>query len=82
AGRGSYGGYWDQDGSGAVLNGLHSSSDTTPQSAQIDLSGPFQLFGRTHQAMVGYNDSRTVGWSPQYTCTMVGDGMTSAPALG
>ncbi|MFP3590299.1 hypothetical protein SCB29_42815, partial [Paraburkholderia sp. SIMBA_055] len=45
AGRGSYGGYWDQDGSGAVLNGLHSSSDTTQQSAQIDLSGPFQLFG-------------------------------------
>ncbi len=82
AGRGSYGGYWDQDGSGAVLNGLHSSSDTTQQSAQIDLSGPFQLFGRTHQAMVGYNDSRTVGWSPQYTCTMVGDGMASAPALG
>ncbi|HDS1734162.1 TonB-dependent siderophore receptor [Pseudomonas sp. BP8] len=82
AGRGSYGGYWQQDGSGAVLNGLHSSTDTTQQSAQIDLSGPFQLFGRTHQAMVGYNDSRTVAWSPQYTCTMVGDGQASAPALG
>lgn len=65
-----------------MLNGLHSSTDTTQQSAQIDLSGPFQLFGRTHQAMVGYNDSRTVAWSPEYTCTMVGDGMASAPALG
>jgi outer membrane receptor for ferric coprogen and ferric-rhodotorulic acid len=82
AGRGSYGGYWEQDGSGAVLNGLHSSSDTTQQSAQIDLSGPFQLFGRTHQAMVGYNDSRTVAWSPQYTCTMLSDDRVSAPALG
>ncbi|MFJ4443084.1 TonB-dependent siderophore receptor [Pseudomonas sp. NPDC089422] len=82
AGRGSYGGYWDQDGSGAVLNGLHSSSDTTQQSAQIDLSGPFQLFGRTHQAMVGYNDSRTVAWSPEYSCTMVSDGRVSAPSVG
>jgi len=82
AGRGSYGGYWDQDGSGAVLNGLHSSSDTTQQSAQIDLSGPFQLFGRTHQAMVGYNDSRTVAWSPEYTCTMVGADRITAPSVG
>lgn len=82
AGRGRYGGYWDQDGSGAVLNGLHSASDTTQQSAQADLSGPFQLFGRTHQAMVGYNDSRTVAWSPEYSCTMVSDASVSAPALG
>lgn len=82
AGRGRYGGYWDQDGSGAVLNGLHSTSDTTQQSAQIDLSGPFQLFGRTHQAMVGYNDSRTVAWSPEYSCTMVSDDRISAPSVG
>ncbi|MBK5007377.1 TonB-dependent siderophore receptor [Pseudomonas sp. S32] len=82
AGRGSFGGYWDQDGSGAVLNGLHSSSDTTQQSAQIDLSGPFQLFGRTHQAMVGYNDSRTVAWSPEYSCNMVGNGRIGAPVVG
>jgi outer membrane receptor for ferric coprogen and ferric-rhodotorulic acid len=82
AGRGSYGGYWDQDGSGAVLNGLHSSSDTIQQSAQIDLSGPFQLFGRTHQAMVGYNDSRTVAWSPEYSCTMASDDRVSAPSVG
>ncbi|MBK5012486.1 TonB-dependent siderophore receptor [Pseudomonas sp. S60] len=82
AGRGRFGGYWDQDGSGAVLNGLHSSSDTTQQSAQIDLSGPFQLFGRTHQAMVGYNDSRTVAWSPEYSCNMVGNGRIGAPVVG
>ncbi|MBH3409880.1 TonB-dependent siderophore receptor [Pseudomonas putida] len=82
AGRGSYGGYWDQDGSGAVLNGLHRSSDTTQQSAQIDLSGPFQLFGRTHQAMVGYNDSRTGAWSPEYSCTLVNDDRVSAPSVG
>jgi outer membrane receptor for ferric coprogen and ferric-rhodotorulic acid len=82
AGGGNYGGYWDQDGSGAVLNGLHSSTDTTQQSAQVDLSGPFQLFGRTHQAMVGYNDSRTVAWSPEYDCTMVGDGITRNDLAG
>ncbi|MBF8659814.1 TonB-dependent siderophore receptor [Pseudomonas putida] len=82
AGRGRFGGYWNQDGSGAVLNGLHSSSDTTQQSAQIDLSGPFQLFGRTHQAMVGYNDSRSVQWSPEYRCSMVGGGKVTDPVVG
>lgn len=73
ANGGTYRGYFDQDGSGAVLNGLHSSTDTTQQSAQIDLSGPFQLFGRTHQAMAGYSDSRTTAWSPQYLCSMFSD---------
>ncbi|MFA7901261.1 TonB-dependent siderophore receptor [Pseudomonas aeruginosa] len=82
AGRGRFGGYWNQDGRGAVLNGLHSSSDTTQQSAQIDLSGPFQLFGRTHQAMVGYNDSRSVQWSPEYRCSMVGGGKITDPVVG
>ncbi|MGJ7472639.1 TonB-dependent siderophore receptor [Pseudomonas fulva] len=83
AGRGrGFSGYWDQDGSGAQLNGLHSSSDTTQQSAQIDLSGPFQLFGRTHQAMVGYNDSRTVQWSPEYRCSMVGGGKAVDSGVG
>jgi len=82
AGRGRFGGYWNEDGSGAILNGLHSSTDTTQQSAQIDLDGPFQLFGRTHQAMVGYNDSRTVAWSPQYSCTLVGADRISAPSVG
>lgn len=82
AGRGVYGGYWNQDGSGAVLNGLHSSTDTTQQSAQVDLSGPFQLFGRTHQAMVGYNDSRTVAWAPQYSCAMVGGGEVVNSGVG
>lgn len=78
SGGGNYGGYWDQDGSGAVLNGLHSSTDTTQQSAQFDLTGPFQLFGRSHQAMFGYNDSRTVSWSPQYNCNLTSATRTSA----
>lgn len=80
--RGIYGGYWNQDGSGAVLNGLHSSTDTTQQSAQLDVAGPFEMLGRNHQAMFGYNDSRTVAWSPQYRCNMVSDTLTSASALG
>lgn len=82
AGAGTYRGYWNQDGSGAVLNGLHSSTDTTQQSAQIDLSGPFQLFGRTHQTMIGYSDTRSVAWSPQYRCNMVSANRTSASAVG
>lgn len=81
-GRGVYGGYWNQDGSGAVLNGLHSSTDTTQQSAQIDVSGPFEMLGRSHQAMLGYSDSRTAAWSPQYTCNMVSADRTSANTLG
>ncbi|WP_368044864.1 TonB-dependent siderophore receptor [Pseudomonas koreensis] len=82
AGAGTYRGYWNQDGSGAVLNGLHSSTDTTQQSAQVDLTGPFSLFGRTHQAMFGYNDSRTVAWVPQYRCNMVSSSRISASSLG
>ncbi|MNI22343.1 Ferripyoverdine receptor precursor [compost metagenome] len=82
AGAGTYRGYFNQDGSGAVLNGLHSSSDTTQQSAQVDVTGPFSLFGRTHQAMFGYNDSRTVAWTPQYRCNMVSSTRTSASSLG
>ncbi|MBP3933018.1 MAG: TonB-dependent receptor, partial [Pseudomonas sp.] len=81
-GGGAFGGYWNQDGSGAILNGLHSSTDTTQQSAQVDVTGPFSLFGRTHQAMFGYNDNRTVAWSPQYRCNMVSDDRTSPSALG
>ncbi|WP_312934423.1 TonB-dependent siderophore receptor [Pseudomonas sp.] len=80
--RGVYGGYWNPDGSGAVLNGLHSSTDTTQQSAQIDLSGPFQLVGRSHQAMLGYSDSRTVAWSPQYKCNWLTDAGLGANTTG
>ncbi|WP_300727130.1 TonB-dependent siderophore receptor [Pseudomonas sp.] len=81
-GKGAFGGYWNQDGTGAVLNGLHSSTDTTQQSAQVDVTGPFSLFGRTHQAMFGYNDSRTVAWSPQYTCDMFGTHRPTVSSLG
>ncbi|PVZ13635.1 MULTISPECIES: TonB-dependent siderophore receptor [unclassified Pseudomonas] len=78
AGAGRYGGYWNQDGTGAVLNALHSSTDSTQQSAQLDLSGPFQALGREHQAMFGYSDSRTVDWTPQYNCRMFNATRTSA----
>lgn len=68
--RGLYGGYWNQDGSGAILNALGSGVDTTLQAAQFDLSGPFQLLGRTHDAMFGYSDSRAIAWEPEYNCVM------------
>ncbi len=80
--RGLYTGYPERDGSGMVLNGLHNSSDTTQQSAQFDLSGAFELLGRSHQAMFGYSDSRTVGWAPEYSCVMSSTTRQSAPALG
>ncbi len=77
-----YTGYPNRDGSGMVLNGLHNSSDTTQQSAQFDLSGAFELFGRSHQAMFGYSDSRTVGWTPEYSCFMTSATRPSASQPG
>ncbi|WP_110686355.1 TonB-dependent siderophore receptor [Salinicola aestuarinus] len=69
-GGGTFIGYWDQDGSGAILNGLHNSTDTRTRSVRVDLDGVYDLFGREHEVMVGYNDSRTVERSPEYSCTM------------
>ena len=48
-----------------MRNDLHSARDNTQQSAQIDLADPCRLVGRTLQAMVGGNGSRTVTWSPE-----------------
>lgn len=68
---GTYIGYWDEeDGSGAILNGLHNSTETRQRSAQFDLSGAFDAIGRRHDVMFGYNESRTRARSPDYTCTM------------
>ena len=52
---GLWGGFYNQDGTGAVLNGIHSESESERSSMSLAANGPFQLFGREHEAMVGIN---------------------------
>ncbi|GHC15583.1 ferric-rhodotorulic acid/ferric-coprogen receptor FhuE [Kushneria pakistanensis] len=67
---GNYAGYWDQDGSGAILNGLHQTKETRQRSARFDLSGRYDLFGRQHDVMFGYSESRMRERSPEENCVM------------
>lgn len=74
AGRGRYIGYWnEEDGSGAILNGLYQTTEARQRSAQIDLNGGFELFGNHHDVLLGYSESRTRTRSPEYSCTMFSD---------
>ncbi|WP_456269663.1 TonB-dependent siderophore receptor [Kushneria sp. AK178] len=65
-----YVGYWNQDGSGAILNGLHQVNDTRQRAARLDLSGRYDLFGRQHDVMFGYSESRTRERTPENSCVM------------
>lgn len=68
---GGYIGYWDEnDGSGAILNGMHQESDTRQRSAQVDLNGAYNLLGRRHDVALGYSHSRTRERSYEQNCTM------------
>ncbi|WP_438768341.1 TonB-dependent siderophore receptor [Kushneria sp. TE3] len=77
---GNYGGYWNQDGSGAVLNGLRQMPETRQRSARFDLSGRYDLFGRQHDVMFGYSESRTRERSPEQNCVMSSDTTSVASA--
>lgn len=57
-GRGNNYPHWNQDGTGARLNGIHQEGESTENGLDISLSGPFQLFGREHQLMFGANGSQ------------------------
>lgn len=50
--------HWSQDGSGAYLNAIHSESESENNAFAVDLSGPFNLFGRQHELLFGLNGSR------------------------
>ncbi|MBZ5487707.1 TonB-dependent siderophore receptor [Halomonas aquamarina] len=67
---GTYIGYWNEDGSGAVLNGLRDDNETRQRSAQIDLNGAYELAGRRHDLSLGYSESRTRQRAFEQDCTM------------
>ncbi|MBD9367327.1 TonB-dependent siderophore receptor [Xanthomonas sp. XNM01] len=50
-----FGGFWNQDGSGAHLNAFHSEGDGTRDNLDVSLRGPLQLGGRSHELMLGFN---------------------------
>lgn len=51
--------HWNQEGTGAYLNGLHSESENKINALAVSLSGPFNLLGRTHELMLGFTGSET-----------------------
>ncbi|MDG6095466.1 TonB-dependent siderophore receptor [Acetobacter sp. AN02] len=52
---GGYAGFWNQDGTGAYLNALHSEYSDARDNADVRFSGPMHLFGREHQLAFGFN---------------------------
>lgn len=71
-GRGTNYPHWNQDGTGAYLNALHSESETKSDALDVSLSGPFQLFGRQHELMLGINGSETEKTDWGLNCSIEG----------
>lgn len=55
---GGFAGFWNRDGTGGYLNGIHSEYETGRDNVDVTLSGPIHLFGREHQLMFGVNGYR------------------------
>ncbi|MFT8663950.1 TonB-dependent siderophore receptor [Acetobacter orientalis] len=55
ASRGTYGGFWNQDGTGAYLNALHAEYEDARDNADVHISGPIHVFGREHKLVFGFN---------------------------
>ncbi len=55
ASRGTYGGFWNQDGTGAYLNALHAEYEDARDNADVHVSGPIHVLGREHQLVFGFN---------------------------
>ncbi|QVM86311.1 TonB-dependent siderophore receptor [Novosphingobium decolorationis] len=62
---GGYAGFWNQDGSGAYLNAMHSEFSEDRDNVAVTLNGPLHLFGREHQLMFGFNGfwSESTSWT-------------------
>ncbi|SFC61991.1 outer-membrane receptor for ferric coprogen and ferric-rhodotorulic acid [Kushneria avicenniae] len=71
-----YIGYWDQDGSGAILNGIQQDRETRQRAVRFDLSGKYDLLGREHDVMFGYSESRTRDRSLESDCVMTSNTTT------
>ncbi len=78
---GTYTGYWEEDGGGAILNGMRNDNETRQRSARIDLNGAYGLLGRRHEIALGYSDSRTRSRTHDHDC-MLSSATTSEFAEG
>ncbi|MCJ1960438.1 TonB-dependent siderophore receptor, partial [Novosphingobium mangrovi (ex Hu et al. 2023)] len=68
-GGSGYAGFWNQDGTGAYLNAMHSEYSEDRDNVAVTLNGPLHLFGREHQLMFGFNGF----WSESTSWTFDGD---------
>lgn len=64
---GSTWGFFDKDTGLAYLNSLHSESETRQHAFSVNVNGPFQLLGREHELIVGFNGQRTEETSYQFS---------------
>ncbi|MFH7812255.1 MULTISPECIES: TonB-dependent siderophore receptor [Acetobacter] len=53
--RKTYGGFWNQDGTGAYLNALHAEYEDARDNADVHVSGPVHFLGHEHQLVFGFN---------------------------
>lgn len=56
--RPGFGGFWNQNGTGAFLNGIHSEYEARRDNIDLSVSGPVELFGRQHELIAGFNGYR------------------------
>lgn len=61
--------HWNQDGTGAYLNGIHQEVESKSDALSLAMSGPFNLFGRQHELMFGFNGSKTESTSWTFNST-------------
>lgn len=54
-------GFWNQDGTGAILNAEYSDYSTKEDNIEWTINGVFHLFGRSHELMGGINGYRIEG---------------------
>ena len=64
---GSTWGLFDKDTGLAYLNSLHSESVGKQHAFSVNANGPFQLFGREHELIIGMNGQRTEETSYQFS---------------
>lgn len=74
---GGYGGYWNQDGTGAILNAYHAEGDNFMKTMDWKLSGPFDLFGRIHELVAGYGGSWSETTAYGLSCSLNGTTLNS-----
>ncbi|AVD90593.1 TonB-dependent siderophore receptor [Pseudomonas sp. SWI44] len=72
-------GFPEADRSGMKAWSRHMSGQEKMDAIDFNLAGPYQLFGRSHDFMVGYGESERRNSSPYLIALSVPDGYTSIP---